>query len=103
MRPSPRLRISMSDHNALFEATQMEESTMARKKGGKAGFENLVKNMEPLEKVSDLKDLKKVKINLKDFDITGEQEFIEISFTEEDLARIESGEIEFVAVSGRRC
>lgn len=66
-------------------------------------FENLVKNMEPVKGVSDLSKLKSVKVSLKDFDITGEQEFVEISFTDEDLERIKNGEIQFVAVSGRRC
>lgn len=67
------------------------------------GFSKLVENMESFKEVSDLDDLKKVKVSLKDFDITGEQEFIEISFSEEDLERIKSGEVQFVAVSGRRC
>ena len=66
------------------------------------GFNNLVQNMQPLKKVESLSSLKNVKVSLKDFDITGEQEFITIAFTDEDLQNIKNGDLQFVAVSGRR-
>ena len=65
-------------------------------------FENLKSNLERFENI-DLEKLRQVKINLKDFDLTNEDEHIVISFDKDDLEHIRNGDINFVAVSGRRC
>ena len=65
-------------------------------------FDNLVDNLSAFKKTPDLKSLKSITVNLKDFNLTGEAEHIVISFNDEDLERIKNGDLNFVAVSGRR-
>jgi len=65
-------------------------------------FSQLQANLERFKGEKDLTSLKSVKLNLKDFNITNEDEHITISFSEEDLKSIKGGEV-YIAVSGRRC
>lgn len=69
----------------------------------KENFENLKGNLKKFENVENLSDLKQVNINLKDFNLTNEDEHITISFDKDDLEKIKNGDINFVAISGRRC
>lgn len=66
-------------------------------------FENLKGNMNKFEKVDNLSDLKQVTINLKDFNMTNEDEHITISFHDDDIETLKNGDTNFVAVLGRRC
>lgn len=93
----------MTNKKSTTEKITAKNRLDKKKISAEEGFNNLVKNLEPYRKVENLEDLKTIKVSLKDFDITGEHEFISISFTDEDLEKIAGGEENFVVVVGRRC